>query len=135
MKSKMFDELFCPAFLLSPSNAILTITNVLAGVRFGNRTFNVSECAVEAVIPVVLTGVTNNLVGVVCSTVSGGGQPRNQLRPEFGHWPAFAEQGGLDQPAPADLRSGQPQLPSLFDCGVTAKIGLTKFNHRKLRSC
>jgi uncharacterized repeat protein (TIGR01451 family)/uncharacterized delta-60 repeat protein len=61
------------AYLLSPSNATVTITNVLAGVSFGSPAFSVSECGVLAAIPVVLTGVTNNLVSVSCKTIDGAG--------------------------------------------------------------
>jgi uncharacterized repeat protein (TIGR01451 family)/uncharacterized delta-60 repeat protein len=60
------------AYLESPSTATVTITNVLAGVSFGSPTYTVSECGVTAAIPVVLTGVTNGLVSIVCSTTNGG---------------------------------------------------------------
>jgi uncharacterized repeat protein (TIGR01451 family)/uncharacterized delta-60 repeat protein len=60
------------AYLLSPSNATVMITNVLAGVYFESPTYTVSECGVTAAIPVVLTGVTNNPVSVSYSTTNGG---------------------------------------------------------------
>ena len=60
------------AYLVSPSSASITITNVLAGVSFGSPTYNVSECDAVAAIPVVLTGVANNNVSVTFSTTTGG---------------------------------------------------------------
>jgi uncharacterized repeat protein (TIGR01451 family)/uncharacterized delta-60 repeat protein len=60
------------AYLVSPSNAAVTITNVLAGVSFGSPTYTVSECGVTAAIPVVLTGSTNYPVTVNFSTTNGG---------------------------------------------------------------
>ena len=59
------------AYLLSPSNATVTITDVLAGVSFESPSFTVSECGVLASIPVILTGVTNNLVSVNYTTTNG----------------------------------------------------------------
>jgi uncharacterized repeat protein (TIGR01451 family) len=61
------------AYLLSPSNATVTITNVLAGVSFESPTYTVSECGVTAAIPVVLTGATNNPVSVNYNTTTNGG--------------------------------------------------------------
>jgi uncharacterized repeat protein (TIGR01451 family)/uncharacterized delta-60 repeat protein len=60
------------AYLVSPSSATVTITNVLAGVSFESPTYTVSECGVTAVIPVVLAGATNGVVSVVCTTTNGG---------------------------------------------------------------
>jgi uncharacterized repeat protein (TIGR01451 family) len=59
-------------FLIAPSNAIVTITNVLTGVSFESPTYAVSECGVTATIPVVLSGATNNLVTVNYATTTGG---------------------------------------------------------------
>ncbi len=61
------------AYLLSPSNATVTITNVLAGVSFESPTYTVSECGVTAAIPVVLTGATNNPVSINYNTTTNGG--------------------------------------------------------------
>ncbi|MGA2749443.1 MAG: Calx-beta domain-containing protein [Verrucomicrobiota bacterium] len=61
------------SYLVSPSNAVVVITNVYAGVNFQQPGFTVSECGVQAVIPVVLTGVTNNPVSVYFSTANGSG--------------------------------------------------------------
>ena len=66
------NSFYTNAFLVSPSSATVTITNVLAGVSFASPTYTVSECGVTAAIPVVLTGATNNLVSIVCSTTNGG---------------------------------------------------------------
>jgi len=60
------------AYLISPSTATVTITNVLAGVSFESPTYTVSECAGMAAIPVVLTGVTNNTVTVNYTNTIGG---------------------------------------------------------------
>jgi uncharacterized repeat protein (TIGR01451 family)/uncharacterized delta-60 repeat protein len=61
------------AYLLSPSNATVMITNVLAGVSFESPTYTVSECGVTAAIPVVLIGATNNPVSVNYNTTTNGG--------------------------------------------------------------
>ena len=60
------------AYLLSPSNATVTITNVLAGVSFTSPAYSVSECGGVATIPVMLTGATNYPVTVTCATTTGG---------------------------------------------------------------
>jgi uncharacterized repeat protein (TIGR01451 family)/uncharacterized delta-60 repeat protein len=60
------------AYLLPPSTATVSITNVLTGVSFGSPSFVVSECSVQAVIPIILTGATNNPVSVVAGTIPGG---------------------------------------------------------------
>jgi uncharacterized delta-60 repeat protein/uncharacterized repeat protein (TIGR01451 family) len=61
------------AYLVSPSNATVTITNVLAGLGFGSPAYTVSKCGGQpAVISVALTGVTNNPVSVFYSTTNGG---------------------------------------------------------------
>lgn len=61
------------AYLVAPSNAVVTITNVLTGVSFSAPTYAVSECDAFATIPVILTGSTNNIVSVICSTANGTG--------------------------------------------------------------
>jgi uncharacterized delta-60 repeat protein/uncharacterized repeat protein (TIGR01451 family) len=60
-------------YIVSPSNSVVTITNVYTGVSFGSASFTVSECAVAATIPVVLTGLTNNAVSVSFATHDGSG--------------------------------------------------------------
>jgi uncharacterized repeat protein (TIGR01451 family)/uncharacterized delta-60 repeat protein len=60
------------AYLVTPSIAQVTITNVLTGVSFGSPTYSVSECGVTAAIPVVLVGATNNPVTVSYTTTNGG---------------------------------------------------------------
>jgi uncharacterized delta-60 repeat protein/uncharacterized repeat protein (TIGR01451 family) len=64
---------FTNAYVVSPSNAVVTITNVLTGVSFGAASFTVSECSVQANIPVLLIGATNNLVTVNFATSDGSG--------------------------------------------------------------
>lgn len=61
------------AYLLSPSNAVVLITNVLSGVSFASANISVSECGVVAAIPVLLSGATNSLVSVNYSTSDGSG--------------------------------------------------------------
>ncbi len=63
---------FTNAYLVSPSNTTVTITNVLAGVSFESPTYSVSECGVTAAIPVVLTGMTNNPASISYYTTNGG---------------------------------------------------------------
>jgi uncharacterized repeat protein (TIGR01451 family)/uncharacterized delta-60 repeat protein len=60
------------AYLVSPSNAVVTITNLLTGVSFSSSAYTVSECAAYASIPIVLTGNTNNTVTVIAATTNGG---------------------------------------------------------------
>jgi uncharacterized repeat protein (TIGR01451 family)/uncharacterized delta-60 repeat protein len=59
------------AYLLAPSNAVVTITNVLSGVSFSSASYTISECGVFANIPVVRSGNTNTLVNVTFSTTNG----------------------------------------------------------------
>lgn len=60
------------AFLVSPSSAAVTITNVLTGVSFGSPNYDVSECSGLAEIPIVLTGAATGNVTVNFSTTTGG---------------------------------------------------------------
>jgi uncharacterized delta-60 repeat protein/uncharacterized repeat protein (TIGR01451 family) len=69
-------SLFSPStntFVVSPSNTVVTITNVYVGLAFGSPSFSISECAVDAVIPVVLSGLTNSEVEVTFGTENGSG--------------------------------------------------------------
>jgi uncharacterized delta-60 repeat protein/uncharacterized repeat protein (TIGR01451 family) len=61
------------SYLVSPSNAVVTITNVYVGLAFASPSFSVSECSAQAAIPVVLTGLTNSTIGVNCATADGSG--------------------------------------------------------------
>ena len=71
-------------YLVSPSNSVVTITNVYTGVSFGSASFSVSECAVDATIPVVLTGLTNNTVSVSFATHDGSGLSGQNYYPNSG---------------------------------------------------
>lgn len=60
------------AYLTSPANATVSITNDVTGVNFGSPAYFASDClTAAAVIPVVLTGATNNAVNVAFSTANG----------------------------------------------------------------
>lgn len=72
------------SYVVSPSNAVVTITNVYTGVSFGSASFTVSECAVAATIPVVLTGLTNNAVSVSFATSDGSGTAGVNYLPNSG---------------------------------------------------
>jgi uncharacterized repeat protein (TIGR01451 family)/uncharacterized delta-60 repeat protein len=61
------------SYLVSPTNAVVTITNVYTGVAFGSASFTISECGVAATIPVVRTGLTNSAVSVDFATSDGSG--------------------------------------------------------------
>jgi uncharacterized delta-60 repeat protein/uncharacterized repeat protein (TIGR01451 family) len=70
-------SLFGPStnsYVISPSNALVTITNVYVGLALGSPGFSVSECSLEAVIPVVLTGLTNSAINVSYATADGSGK-------------------------------------------------------------
>ena len=54
--------------------SLVTITNVYVGLAFGSPGFSVSECSLEAVIPVVLTGLTNSAINVSYDTADGSGK-------------------------------------------------------------
>jgi len=56
------------SYLVSPSSAVVIITNVNSGISFGSTSFSVSECGGVASIPVILTGVTNGSASVQFST-------------------------------------------------------------------
>lgn len=75
--NKTFDiSLFGPSsnsYVVAPSNTVVTITNVYVGLAFSSAAYSVSECAVDAVIPVVLTGLTNSTVQVKYATANGSG--------------------------------------------------------------
>jgi uncharacterized delta-60 repeat protein len=58
-------------YLVAPSNATVTITNIASGVSFASPTLTVSACDALAVIPVVISGATNNAVSVFYSTTNG----------------------------------------------------------------
>jgi len=61
------------AYVLSPSNTTVTITNVLSGVSFESSAYTVAKCAgTPASIEVVLSGLTNGIVSVLCGTTNGG---------------------------------------------------------------
>jgi len=59
-------------FLLAPSNAVVTITNVLTGISFASPTYSVSECGAQANITIVRTGQSNLASSVTFSTLPGG---------------------------------------------------------------
>jgi uncharacterized repeat protein (TIGR01451 family)/uncharacterized delta-60 repeat protein len=59
-------------FLLAPSNAVVTITNVLTGISFTSSRYSVSECGGQAIVSVVRTGVSNLASSVTFSTLPGG---------------------------------------------------------------
>jgi uncharacterized delta-60 repeat protein/uncharacterized repeat protein (TIGR01451 family) len=61
------------SYVVSPSNAVVTITNVYVGISFGSPSFTVSECATSAIIPVVLSGLTNSTNMVAFGTEDGSG--------------------------------------------------------------
>ena len=58
--------------LLSPSNALVTITNTVTSISFSSATYSVSELAAQAQINVVLSGENNTFTSVQCATVAGG---------------------------------------------------------------
>ncbi len=69
-------SLFGPSansYVVAPSNTVVTITNVYVGLAFSSSSYSVSECAVDAVIPVVLTGLTNSTLSVIFGTADGSG--------------------------------------------------------------
>jgi uncharacterized repeat protein (TIGR01451 family)/uncharacterized delta-60 repeat protein len=69
--------LFSPSahsYVVAPSNTVVTITNVYVGLSFGSPSFTVSECAVSAAIPVILTGLTNSAISVQAYTADGSGK-------------------------------------------------------------
>jgi uncharacterized delta-60 repeat protein/uncharacterized repeat protein (TIGR01451 family) len=69
-------SLFSPSansYVVAPSNAVVTITNVYVGLAFGSSSYSVSECANEAVISVERTGLTNDAIDVSFSTADGSG--------------------------------------------------------------
>jgi uncharacterized delta-60 repeat protein/uncharacterized repeat protein (TIGR01451 family) len=86
--NKSFDiSLFSPSansFVVSPSNTVVTITNVYVGLAFGSPSFSVSECAVDAVIPVELTGLTNSTIEVSFGTANGSGVAYDNYFPTNG---------------------------------------------------
>jgi uncharacterized repeat protein (TIGR01451 family) len=61
------------SYLVPPSSALVIITNVYTGISFGAASFSVSECGVQATIPVILTGITNVATSVNFSTADGSG--------------------------------------------------------------
>jgi uncharacterized repeat protein (TIGR01451 family)/uncharacterized delta-60 repeat protein len=61
------------SYLVSPSNAVVIITNINAGFSFGSPSFTVSECGVQAAIPVILSGVTNGVTSVNFGTADDSG--------------------------------------------------------------
>ena len=61
------------SYVVSPSNTVVTITNVYVGLAFGSSSFTVSECSESAAIPVILTGLTNSAINVDASTANGSG--------------------------------------------------------------
>jgi uncharacterized delta-60 repeat protein/uncharacterized repeat protein (TIGR01451 family) len=61
------------SYLVSPSTALVTITNVYVGLAFSSPNYSVSECAVSASIQVVRTGLTNIPITVDFSTANGSG--------------------------------------------------------------
>lgn len=76
--SKTFNvELLQPStnsYVVSPSNAVVVITNVNTGFSFGSPSFSVSECAEFATIPVILTGVTNGHTSIDYNTADISGK-------------------------------------------------------------
>jgi len=61
------------SYLVPPATAVVTITNVYVGLAFGSPSFTVSECSPVAVIPVVLTGLTNSTNYISYGTQDGSG--------------------------------------------------------------
>ncbi|HWD19008.1 MAG TPA: Calx-beta domain-containing protein, partial [Verrucomicrobiae bacterium] len=60
------------SFLVPPSQAVVTITNVLAGISFSSLSYNVSKCGVQATVTATRTGLTNVAASVDFATGSGG---------------------------------------------------------------
>jgi hypothetical protein len=66
------------AFLVSPSNATVTITNNLTGITMGVAGYTVSECVSSAaIVPVSIIGATNHVVSVYYYTTNGTAQSGN----------------------------------------------------------
>jgi uncharacterized repeat protein (TIGR01451 family) len=73
------------ASLVQPTNAIVNITNVFAGIGFSASTYSENECLAPVAIPVVLTGgITNGLVTVNYSTQDGSGKANVNYVPVSG---------------------------------------------------
>ena len=63
------------AYLLAPSNAVVTITNVYTGISFSSPVYALSETNFQALISVVRTGVTSTNVSVSYATAPGTAVP------------------------------------------------------------
>jgi uncharacterized delta-60 repeat protein/uncharacterized repeat protein (TIGR01451 family) len=61
------------SYVVAPASTVVTITNVYVGLAFGSPSFTVSECATSAIIPVVLSGLTNSTIKVTYGTEDGSG--------------------------------------------------------------
>jgi uncharacterized delta-60 repeat protein/uncharacterized repeat protein (TIGR01451 family) len=72
------------SYVVTPSNTVVTITNVYVGLAFGSPTFTVSECATSAVIPVVRSGLTNITNNVTFGTEDGSGVANENYFPTNG---------------------------------------------------
>jgi uncharacterized delta-60 repeat protein/uncharacterized repeat protein (TIGR01451 family) len=62
-------------YLLSPSNAVVKITNVLTGLNFSSSLYSLSETNYQALINVIRTGVTATNVSVSYATSPGTAVP------------------------------------------------------------
>jgi uncharacterized repeat protein (TIGR01451 family) len=73
------------SYLVPPSNAVVTITNVLAGISFSSLNYSVSKCAGPAAITVTRTGLTNTSVSIdYATTLGGSAEPTNHYYPTNG---------------------------------------------------
>ncbi len=72
------------SYLVSPTSAVVVITNVNTGISFGSTSFSVSECSGLAAIPVVLTGVASGNTSVNFSTSDISGKAGNNYYPTNG---------------------------------------------------
>src|SRR5581483_4145418 len=60
------------SYVVTPTNAVVTITNVLAGVAFQSVAYSACKSDAQATITVVRTGLTNGTVTVAYATTTGG---------------------------------------------------------------
>jgi len=73
------------SFLVAPSNAVVTITNVLSGISFSSLNYSVSKCSGPAAITVTRSGATNASVSIEFATTLGGSaDPTNHYLPTNG---------------------------------------------------
>ncbi len=60
------------SYVVPPTNAVVTITNVLSGVAFQSLAYSACKSDAQATITVVRTGLLSNTVTVAYATTSGG---------------------------------------------------------------